>query len=359
MGRNQAKFFSTTNDFMIVYSKDSSKAKFNNVILDESVEKTFDEEDEIGKFKLNKFIRIGGGNDNLRINKQSFWYPLYVSTNLETITTDKKEGYFEIFPVTASKQERTWKLSKISTSKILDELIAKKENGKIIIYEKYRIDKGQKVPTVWSDKKYNANHQGIRLLEKIIGNKEFSFPKSLYTIIDTLKIMTSKNDIILDFHAGSGTTGHATIALNKEDGGNRQFILIEQLDEHIKICNERNQKVLKQENVDDSFIYFELAKWNEKAKEEILSKNSLNELIEFFEVMYEKYFLNYNLKIKEFKEKVIYEENFRNLSLEKQKKMFIAMLDNNQMYVQKTEMEDKKFCINKTDIKLTNFFYNE
>jgi adenine-specific DNA-methyltransferase len=52
------------------------------------------------------------------------------------------------------------------------------------------------------------------------------------------------------------------------------------------------------------------------------------------------------------------EENFKNLSLEEQKKMFVAMLDNNQMYVNKTEMADKKFGIDKKDQKLTEKFYN-
>lgn len=358
MGRNQAKYFSTINDFMIVYAKKGTSAKFNNVILDEAVLKTFNKEDEKGKYKLKNFVRVGGGDANLRKNKKSFWYPLYVDKHLKIITTEPRKDYFEVYPITNSGQERTWKLSKPSAEKILGELIAIKENEKIVIYEKYRIDKGQKVSTVWSDKKYNANHQGIRLLEKIIGNQNFSFPKSLYTVLDTLKIMTSDDDIILDFHAGSGTTGHATLALNKEDGGDRKFILVEQLDEHIEICNERNQKVLSQENIDDSFIYFELAKWNETAKEKIFACESLEELITFFDEMYERYFLNYNLKIKEFREKVIHEEAFKKLSLDEQKKMFVAMLDNNQMYVNKTEMADKKFGINKEDQNLTNQFYN-
>ena len=123
--------------------------------------------------------------------------------------------------------------------------------------EKYRLEKGQKVPTIWSDKKYNANHNGIRLLEKIIKNKEFSFPKSLYTVVDTMKIMTSKNDIIMDFHSGSATTGHAVFSLNKEDNGKRQFILVEQLDLHLKISCQRLSNVLKQENItlrDDKFF---------------------------------------------------------------------------------------------------------
>ena len=115
---------------------------------------------------------------------------------------------------------------------------------------------------------------------------------------------------------------------------------------------------MAQENINDSFIYCEIAKWNETAKEKILECESLDELEKLFDEMYEKYFLNYNLKIKEFKEKVLKEENFKNLSLEEQKKMFVAMLDNNQMYVNKTEMADKKFGIGKKDQELTEKFYN-
>ena len=67
--------------------------------------------------------------------------------------------------------------------------------------------------------------------------------------------MTSQDDIILDFHAGSGTTGHAVLALNQEDGGNRKFILVEQLDDHINICIERMQKVMQQNKLHDNLIY--------------------------------------------------------------------------------------------------------
>tara|TARA_B110000196_G_C20505508_1_gene368757 strand:+ start:140 stop:406 length:267 start_codon:yes stop_codon:yes gene_type:complete len=67
--------------------------------------------------------------------------------------------------------------------------------------------------------------------------------------------------------------------------------------------------------------------------------------------------LQYNHKIKEFREKVIKEEEFKNLSLDEQKKMFIAMLDNNQMYANKTEMADKKFEISKISKNFTNLFY--
>ncbi len=74
--------------------------------------------------------------------------------------------------------------------------------------------------------------------------------------------------------------------------------------------------------------------------------------------MYEKYFLNYNLRIKEFREQVVRDENFKNLSLDKQKRMFLIMLDLNQLYINKTEMADERFEITQTDQQLTEEFYN-
>lgn len=186
----------------------------------------------------------------------------------------------------------------------------------------------------------------------------FDTPKPVLLLQEIFRAVTNKDDIILDYHAGSGTTAHAVLELNKEDGGNRKFIMIEQMDYINTVTCPRVQKVMEKENIDDSFIYFELAKWNETAKEKILDCESLEELEAFFDEMYERYFLNYNLKIKEFKEKVLKEENFRNLSLDEQKKIFVAMLDNNQMYVNKTEMADKKFGISEKDQNLTNQFYN-
>ncbi len=186
----------------------------------------------------------------------------------------------------------------------------------------------------------------------------FDTQNPAWLLQEIFRAVTNKDDIVLDFHAGSGTTAHAILELNKEDDGNRKFIMIEQMDYINTVTCPRVQKVMEKENIDGSFIYFELAKWNGTAKEKILDCESLEELIKFFDEMYDRYFLNYNLKIKEFREKVINEEEFIILSLNDQKKMFIAMLDNNQMYVNKTEMADKKFGIDKEDQKLTSQFYN-
>jgi adenine-specific DNA-methyltransferase len=163
----------------------------------------------------------------------------------------------------------------------------------------------------------------------------------------------------------------------------RQYIGIEQMDYIEDIAVKRMQKVIGKQTKKDGellesvdfdnggisksvnwngggeFIYFELAKWNETAKDKINECKNIEELIKLFDELYEKYFLNYNLKIKEFKEQVTLEQNFKNLDLNKQKEMFLTMLDLNQMYVNKSEMKDSKYGLNKQEQALTQEFYGD
>lgn len=227
-GRNQEKFFSTSHEYMLVYAKIKSEVNFKRVILDEDKELEYNKEDDEGRYKLNNYLRSGGGNHNLRKNKPHFFYPIYVSKDLKNISLKKQDGFIKILPITKTGQERTWQTTKETFEKRLNsnQIIAEKDqDNEIQIYEKYREDRGQLIKTHWIDKKYNAIHYGTKLLENILGGKIFDYPKSLYLVSDILKIFVNKDSTILDFFAGSGTTGHAVLELNKEDGGNRQFIL--------------------------------------------------------------------------------------------------------------------------------------
>jgi len=361
-GRQFAKFFSVTTEYMIVYAKNQELANFNDVVLDENIAKEYDQKDEDGKFKYQPLMYSRFVEEKMKNAKEKYFYPIYVSNNLQDITLNKKHGYFEVWPIN-KKRKICWKIQKEKFKELLKSSgnkykALKDKNENVQIYEKYREGEGTKIKTHWIGKRYNSTTSGTGVLKAIMGRKEFSYPKSLYAVLDTLKIMTSDDDIILDFHAGSGTTGHATLALNKEDGGNRKFILVEQLDEHIRICIERNQKVLTQENINDNFVYLELAKWNEGAKEKILKAKNLKELEKLFDKLYERYFLNYNVKTKEFKEKILKEEEFKKLGLDKQKKLFVEMLDMNQMYINFSERADKKYKLSKEDIVLSEKFYN-
>jgi adenine-specific DNA-methyltransferase len=227
-GRNQAKFFAPSSEFMIMYSKHCEIASFNKVVLDEEIEKTFDRVDNVGKFRLNNYLRAGGGDHNLRTNKPHFFYSIFVSTDLKYISLDKKKGYIEILPITNSGQERTWKTIKetfLERFKQGNIIVEKDSQGNPQVFEKYRED--QILKTHWQQPKYHAIHHGTNLVAKLMGNSFFDFPKSLFLVKDVLKITTNSKDIILDFFSGSATTAHAVMQLNAEDGGNRKFIMVQ------------------------------------------------------------------------------------------------------------------------------------
>ena len=82
-GRNQEKFFGTSNEFLLVYASNKSKANFNNVVIDEELKERFDSEDEKGKYRLKNFIRMTDGKYSLRESKPHFFYPIYVSKDLK------------------------------------------------------------------------------------------------------------------------------------------------------------------------------------------------------------------------------------------------------------------------------------
>ena len=232
-GRNQAKYFATSNEYALFYCKNQNEFEFESVILDQEMLKDYDSSDERGSYKLISAIAKNHGREgydkNLKINNPKNFYPIYVSNDLKEISLEDefKNGYVA-YPIT-STQERTWRYIKESMKqKILDgEFVAQIEKRKVKIYEKYRVDKGQLIKTHWIDKKYNANTSGTKILDDLMKVKTFDFPKSLYLMYDILKLCTKNNDIVLDLFSGSATTAHAIMQLNAHDGGNRQFVLVQ------------------------------------------------------------------------------------------------------------------------------------
>ncbi len=176
-----------------------------------------------------------------------------------------------------------------------------------------------------------------------------------------LKMTTKENDIVLDYHLGSGTTAAVAHKMN------RQYIGIEQMDNQVNLSKTRLKNVINNDQTGisksvnwqggGSFIYLELAKNNQNAIEYIQSCESYEALITFFDEMCNTYFLHYNVKVKEFREVICKEDNFKKLTLDQQKIMFAKMLDLNQLYVNVSDMKDTRFGLNENDIAITKDFY--
>ena len=164
--------------------------------------------------------------------------------------SDWNKGYIKVIPQKSSKNQNKYTIQYLSAG-----VIAKIESGEL---ETYKINDncptvdvkeyktaGADIPTIWTDKQYYTT-KGSTQLKNILGKKEFSYPKPLELITEILKRVTHSDSIILDFFAGSGTTGHAVIELNNEDHGNRRFILCTNNENNIceNVTYERLKRVI-------------------------------------------------------------------------------------------------------------------
>lgn len=311
-------------------------------------------------------LRDNGG-ESLRTDAKNCFYPIIVKNEKivgfgEVLLDDrkhpkqeeKKDGYSYIYPIDIQGIERKWRYARQTVEGIKDLLRVKKVKNHL------EIELGKNFGTfrtVWQDARYDANEYGKKLINDLVPNCPFSFPKSLWNVYDCLYSVVGKDKeaIILDFFGGSGTTAHAVEELNKNDNGKRQFILCEQMDYINTVTVPRVAEVQKR-NEGGSFVYLELAKKNETALEQISDCKSLEELTELFDELCSKYFLHYNVRVKEFR-KEIESERFKQLNLKQQKEMFSRMLDLNQLYVNTDDRHDKNTGLTEDDIAITEDFY--
>ena len=189
-------------------------------------------QDKNGEWYLPINLRKQGVDSNAYNKKGELsdrYYPIYYDKETGKIST-KESCNIQILPIDNRDNKRMWRRSK----DVIDEMF---EAGKIWVNEKkgaYQVyfkfigGAEERLPqSMWIDAKYSASDYGTKILNEIFNQREvFDYPKSPFAIIDTIKICcNNKNATILDFFVGSGTTGHAVLEMNKEDGGDRKFIL--------------------------------------------------------------------------------------------------------------------------------------
>ena len=306
-GRNQSKFFSENTEYLLFYGKDTVRSDFRQVAIDEDVAATFEIKDEIGKFRYENFIRARTVWS--RKNKPNNWYPIYVSQDLKHITSSFHDGYYELYPRT-KQGEFSWK----NICESFDELnkddyfIARKVGDEVILLHKYR--EQQVLKNLWTDKKYQSEFNGTNLLKAIVGPNVFDYPKSLYAVLDVVKITTEKSQLVLDYFAGSGTTGHAVINLNREDGGVRKYILVEMGEHFNDVIKPRITKVIFSSDwkngkpvshdtgISHCFKYIRLESYEDTLNNLVFDDNPIrNKAIESSQSLKEDYMLRYFLDV--------------------------------------------------------------
>lgn len=358
-GRQEESYpFAKSHEYIILFSKIKDNALLFNLGKQKS-----DKEEEFRLLSLRK-----SGNASLRKDRPNMWYPIFYNENENKISTIKKEGYnIEIYPIkTSDKSEGRWRWQKNNVEENKELLVIKKNSEGIYdVYEKNFIVingefKGHKLNSFIKDTDI-INDKAKEHLNSLFGDNVFSYPKSEILVRMILEFSSNPSDIVLDYHLGSGTTAAVAHKMN------RQYIGVEQMDYIKTISCERLKKVIEGEQGGisksvnwqggGSFVYMELAEKNEKAMNLISACKNYDELVSIFNTLATKYFLHYNVRINDFINKTCKEEQFKNLSLEKQKEIFCRMLDLNQLYVNCDDRNDKDSGLSENDIKATENFY--
>ena len=164
----------------------------------------------------------------------------------------RKDNHIEVYPIGDEGDERKWVFARDTVEDILEDLFVINNNG---TFQIQRTKSKGSYKTVWTDKRYYANIYGSKVLNDIMGSKKFDFPKSVYTVEDCISavnnVQRSKTSTIIDYFAGSGTTGHAVLNLNRKDNGNRKYILVEMGEYFDTVTKPRIEKVVYSEDWKD------------------------------------------------------------------------------------------------------------
>lgn len=272
----------------------------------------------------NQLMRSGTGAR--RVDRPNMFYPLFINDegtqiieigkpiaiDVDRNTVQPINGTRIVWPIRSNGEEGRWRIGRENLIKIYKKgyvrLGAFTDKGMALTYlangEQQKIENGTFriigyredgsiiegememertfIPgTQWDIPSHNATYFGSQLLNKILGEKRFDFPKSLYAVHDTIRFFVNDkpNALIVDFFAGSGTTLHAVNLLNAEDGGQRQCILI--TNNEVSESEARSLKAQGYNPGDEEWENYGIARYVtwERTKCSIKGKNIRNESV--------------------------------------------------------------------------------
>ena len=221
----------------------------------------------------------------------------------------------------------------------------------------YLHDSEGQIPNDFWDKSFGTNQRGADEIRELFnGERVFDFPKPERLIFNLIKISSNVGDIILDFFMGSATTQAVAHKMN------RQYIGIEQMDYIETVAVERLKKVINGEqggiskDVDwqggGSFVYCELKNDAQEFKDQVQAATSAEQLVKLLNFAKRTSFLSYRIDPKKLRE-----NEFKQLSLSEQKQTLLEIVDNNNLYVNYSDIDDINNGISDAVKKLNREFY--
>jgi len=319
-------------DFILIYRKNSD-AKLKRLPLSNKAQKEYSYEDENGKYRRSNILDLTRGKYNYDIQTP--------------------EGTILSGP---------WMINKDEFNRLVSvDGIHWPSKGKQIpygkMYLKDAIENGQITSDFW-DGSYGTNQRSADEIKELFGDRVFTFAKPEKLIQNLISISSSKGDIVLDYHLGSGTTAAVAHKMN------RQYIGIEQMDYIETVSVERLKKVIAGEqggvskdvnwSGGGSFVYAEIKNDAQDFKNSIFEATTTEELLELFEIAKKSSFLSYRIDPKKLKA-----SEFEKLSLAEQKQILSEIIDNNNLYVNYSDIDDIDYGISAQDKKFNHAFYGK
>ncbi len=274
-GKQDSSNFAKSTEYILVYSR-ASKWECASLIAEEKVTNRYNKEDENGRKYRETDLRKTGNADR-REDRPLMFYPFYYNPDTNDLQVREKNdasmvenGYVEILPIKPDNTDGRWRWGYQTAVENKGNLVARvmpkyKEENKYTIYEKDYIDKKEAVRTVkehtcWDRKEFNSDNAMLEFKNLGFSNQRFSFPKSSDLIKHIIYLANFSDCTVLDFFAGSGTTGQAVLRLNAEDGGNRKFILCTNNENDIcrEVTYERIKRVIDKEGYAASLKYYKV-----------------------------------------------------------------------------------------------------
>lgn len=261
-GRKTKGKFAPAHEYGLFYGNSESSIPQSLVKTEKSMSR-YPKTDENGRFAWANFIR--SGNNDRREDRPKLFYPIFVKANdtiriplmeweaisqsyvlLEEPSQDERVVY-PVMIKDGKAIEKNWQRGHVRVRTELEEYrVRRTQNDKIDIDFKTRMDEESLPITWWDEKEYASANYGASELKDLFSEKEFDFSKAKRLVLDSIMASGMKSDTTtaLDYFAGSGTTGHAVINLNRQDQGQRKYILVEQGEYFDTVLKPRIQKVV-------------------------------------------------------------------------------------------------------------------
>lgn len=247
-GRQSSSYFAQVDDSLLVYRKSTASFIQGFSISDETSKKRFNKIDINGNAYEEWELRKRGA-DSRRVDSPNLWFPIYYNPTTEILsTTPIGDDDIIITPKLSTGEDGRWRWSREKVEKEKMTLYVRQTRSGYNVFErKYPESKSRQLPsTIWDYPEVNTE-LGTKLLKEILGKDvPFDYPKPIGLIDLVLKLIPTNSAHVLDFFAGSGTTLHAVMQLNAEDGGKRTCILCTNNENGIceNVTYERNKRVI-------------------------------------------------------------------------------------------------------------------